>query len=161
MSNYTSKYSGAEIDERLDRMESPLPVTGGGTGATSREGALMSFGIEDYIVEQGTSGIWTYRKWNSGIAECWGETTKNFSITAAWGNLYLSSGQYTSENYPFTFKELPMCFETHNGNGYSVIPVNESYPGTTTSTPHFQFARPNTNSSIDVTTQWYAIGKWK
>lgn len=29
MSNYTSKYSGAEIDERLDRMESPLPVTGG------------------------------------------------------------------------------------------------------------------------------------
>lgn len=29
----------------------------------------------DYIVEQGTSGIWTYRKWNSGIAECWGEDT--------------------------------------------------------------------------------------
>lgn len=28
----------------------------------------------DYIVEQGTSGIWTYRKWNSGIAECWGRT---------------------------------------------------------------------------------------
>lgn len=27
----------------------------------------------DYIVEQGTSGNWTYRKWNSGIAECWGE----------------------------------------------------------------------------------------
>lgn len=28
--------------------------------------------IADYVVEQGTSGIWTYRKWNSGIAECWG-----------------------------------------------------------------------------------------
>lgn len=28
----------------------------------------------DYIVEQGTSSIWTYRKWNSGIAECWGRT---------------------------------------------------------------------------------------
>ena len=26
----------------------------------------------DYIIEQGTSGIWTYRKWASGIAECWG-----------------------------------------------------------------------------------------
>ena len=22
----------------------------------------------DYIVDEGTSGIWTYRKWNSGIA---------------------------------------------------------------------------------------------
>lgn len=28
--------------------------------------------VADFIVEQGTSGIWTYRKWNSGIAECWG-----------------------------------------------------------------------------------------
>lgn len=27
--------------------------------------------VADYIVEQGTSGNWTYRKWNSGIAECW------------------------------------------------------------------------------------------
>lgn len=26
----------------------------------------------DYITDTGTSGIWTYRKWNSGIAECWG-----------------------------------------------------------------------------------------
>lgn len=28
--------------------------------------------LGDYIVEQGTSDIWTYRKWNSGIAEIWG-----------------------------------------------------------------------------------------
>ena len=27
----------------------------------------------DYIVEQGTSGIWTYRKWNSGLGEYWGK----------------------------------------------------------------------------------------
>lgn len=25
----------------------------------------------DYVVEQGTSGGWTYRKWASGVAECW------------------------------------------------------------------------------------------
>lgn len=29
----------------------------------------------DYIVDQGTSGNWTYRKWNSGIAECWAYMT--------------------------------------------------------------------------------------
>lgn len=32
----------------------------------------------DYVVSQGTSDFWTYRKWNSGIAECWG--TKTASI---------------------------------------------------------------------------------
>ena len=28
--------------------------------------------IADHIVEQGTSGVWFYRKWESGRAECWG-----------------------------------------------------------------------------------------
>ena len=26
----------------------------------------------DYVIEEGTTDIWTYRKWASGIAECWG-----------------------------------------------------------------------------------------
>ena len=44
---------------------------------------------DDYIVEEGTSGIWTYRKWNSGIAECWGiRSNINESISTTWGNLY-------------------------------------------------------------------------
>lgn len=38
----------------------------------------------DYIVEQGTetqSGVeWTYRKWNSGVAECWGHKSESMSF---------------------------------------------------------------------------------
>lgn len=30
---------------------------------------------KDFIVEQGTNGIWTYRKWNSGYTECWGNVS--------------------------------------------------------------------------------------
>jgi hypothetical protein len=36
---------------------------------------------EDYIVEQGTDGIWTYRKWNSGVAECWGNPTVTVTLS--------------------------------------------------------------------------------
>lgn len=38
----------------------------------------------DYIVAQGTSGIWFYRKWNSGLAEFWGgkQLSGNGSVTA-------------------------------------------------------------------------------
>ena len=32
--------------------------------------------VRDVVVEEGTSGIWSYRKWNSGIAECWGKYTE-------------------------------------------------------------------------------------
>lgn len=40
--------------------------------------------IDDYILAQGTSGIWTYRKWNSGMAECWSNPTSNttYSLTS-------------------------------------------------------------------------------
>ena len=40
------------------------------------EGWKLKFGLYpmvDFVVEQGTSGIWTYRKWNSGIGEYWGK----------------------------------------------------------------------------------------
>lgn len=43
----------------------------------------------DYIVEQGQEGIWTYRKWNSGIAECWGITSYESAAFSASGNVFM------------------------------------------------------------------------
>ena len=37
----------------------------------------------DYIVEHGTSGIWTYRKWSSGICEYWGKE-QGFTLDDGW-----------------------------------------------------------------------------
>ena len=52
--------------------------------------------MADYIVEQGTSGIWTYRKWNSGIAEFWGYYSKTVAISAS-GHVAI-----TPPAFPFT-----------------------------------------------------------
>lgn len=59
------------------------------------DGASASFQT-DCIVEQGTSGIWTYRKWNSGVAECWGEyeTTITHYASAFGGYAYNTSVDY-------------------------------------------------------------------
>ena len=46
----------------------------------------------DYVLEQGTSGIWTYRKWSSGICEYWG---KEQGFT-------LDDGVHLSPPAPFT-----------------------------------------------------------
>lgn len=48
------------------------------------------------IEEEGTSGIWYYRKWSSGIAECWGEVTVRASITDAIGSMYMKVTDYFS-----------------------------------------------------------------
>lgn len=55
--------------------------------------------LADYIVEQGVSGIWTYRKWASGIIECWGQTNIGaVGITNTAGGQYYSNTQYL--DYP-------------------------------------------------------------
>ena len=48
------------------------------------------------IEEEGTSGIWHYRKWSSGTAECWGEVTVRASITDAIGAMYMVVTDYFS-----------------------------------------------------------------
>ena len=47
--------------------------------------------VADYIVEQGTNGIWTYRKWNSGIAECWGKKNEAIICTEQRNSIYIDS----------------------------------------------------------------------
>ena len=53
--------------------------------------------IGDYVVEQGTSGNWTYRKWNSGIAECWGEHQVTLTSVGSTNNIYHG---YATINFP-------------------------------------------------------------
>ena len=43
---------------------------------------------QDYVVQQGTSGIWTYRKWNSGIAECWGIYKFQLNLVEQFQNVW-------------------------------------------------------------------------
>jgi len=48
--------------------------------------------IVDYVVEQGTSGIWTYYKYASGRAVCKGHTSQtSISCTTAYGNAYYAA----------------------------------------------------------------------
>jgi hypothetical protein len=47
---------------------------------TANEADEKLSAIADYIVEQGTSGAWTYRKWASGSCELWC-TYQNTSVT--------------------------------------------------------------------------------
>lgn len=72
-----------------------LPVAQGGTGATKPADAVTNLGINDYVVAQGTSGGWRYRKWNSGIAECF--LSSEVVPTSGAGE------KYHSVNLPFEF----------------------------------------------------------
>lgn len=68
------------------------------------DGSLLA----DFVVEQGTQGIWTYRKWSSGIAECFGRSSVETEFTNRWGQNYVSNERTPLINYPFTFVERPV-----------------------------------------------------
>lgn len=63
----------------------------------------------DYVVEYGANGIWTFRKWFSGLAECWGTQTVITSIKEEIEEIKLYCDNKTMKNikYPFTFKGTP------------------------------------------------------
>lgn len=70
--------------------------------------------VSDHVVDHGVSGIWTYRKWRSGLIEMWGNTT--VSLNKAAGTSYAITGDIA---YPFTLKSLPHI-QVSNGGGYLV-----------------------------------------
>ena len=53
---------------------------------------LNALGIRDYIIEQGTSNSWTYRKWNNGKYEAWLEyNATGMALTSASSNTYYNA----------------------------------------------------------------------
>ena len=115
--------------------------------------------LADYVVEQGTSGIWTYRKWNSGIAECWGRYSASTAISTAWGSIYY--GSVNLPNYPFSFTALPSRHATlDTAGGLAWIVPNSS--NTTVSNPGGMFVfSAGSNASVGCNISVYAIGRWK
>lgn len=62
-------------------------------------------GIVDYVVSQGTTTtapIWTWRKWKSGLAECWGRFDCSGLIldTLSAGTYYNATTGKKTFNYP-------------------------------------------------------------
>lgn len=108
----------------------------------------------DYIVEQGTSGIWTYRKWNSGIAECWG--INSASVTCSVISSPWIRGSMNNINFPSSlFNDTPLVMLTgfnaewvslasHSKDAISTIYIYTVATGTST-------------RSVRI----HAIGTWK
>lgn len=77
---------------------------------------LIGKDAEDYVTEQGTSGNWYYRKWNSGISEEWGSLT--------------TTGTFTSWS-PLSFKDVTISGEPITNGTVIHAAVSGNVEGTT------------------------------
>ena len=115
-------------------------------------------GIKDYVVQQGTSGIWTYRKWNSGTAECWLEN--DLSLTGITPVAYMNDSAYLTHatvNLPFVFKTRPSCVadgRLGTGLGFVNVIVESGYSQVTVYVTGNQESADITIGSMTVTGRW-------
>lgn len=123
--------------------------------------------VNDYVIAQGRSGIWTYRKWNSGFAECWCTASNKVATDTKWGNIYYYQALQGGYALPFTFiqtgdfQDDPQGFvdiQTPGGN-YSFQIANRC---TTTAAPKGYVMCPvQQTSGIETYFTFYIRGRWK
>lgn len=114
------------------------------------------------VVDEGTSGIWTYRKWSNGKVEVMGKIPiSSLAVTTALGTWYRSavvSG--SSYSYPFTFDAIPninMQYATSNGTGGMMWLTTQ---GTKTAPPDFYIIRPTSASGVTGYVNVQVEGVW-
>lgn len=158
-------YAGNTAKKTPVKVMSCIPVFDWGENDFNFNVPVSINGVElDYIVEQGESSGWFYRKWNSGKAECWKCLTHSTAINTAWGAWYMGTAT-SRQSYPFPFKEKPtelvslasgsqagLIFPMGNGSG-----VNGTYASAC-----YNIVRPSAvSSSATFYLSFYIYGKWK
>lgn len=113
------------------------------------------------IVEHGTSGIWTYRKWSDGTSECWGAVTWTTTYSS-WSGIYYSN-ESPAQDYPSgLFIEKPIENVTLQcGGGDGWLGANTQANPSKDRTGRYYRMRPTTATSSNATINIYSIGKWK
>ena len=110
------------------------------------------------VIESGTSGIWTYRKWSDGTAECWGRAVKTLSHYTTSNGFY---GYYTDFAFPsdlFIAGSTPTHTYTATvGSGFGIAAGGQS----TTNTNMRVYALSSASGSQSCTFDIVAKGRWK
>lgn len=123
-------------------------------------GLVSGVGSADYIMEEDVSGIWRYRKWASGIAECWGIWSGSLThYSTPTTGLY---GYYVVMGLPAIFLSnvLPVIQVTAGvGNGFAWS--GASMPNTYTGTSFNAYAISTLSGTNTVTFNMTVKGLWK
>ena len=127
---------------------------------------LQKSNVADWIVEQGREDIWVYRKWASGLAECWGSRYQEVTDFELRDNLYISSQSVGPESYPIMFVERPFEIATVKSSDIPIIAgiaSGENSQGMTGR--YFAVATEEVDGDVGlktvITVDFYVAGLWR
>lgn len=113
----------------------------------------------DFVVAQGNSGIWRWRKWSSGLAECWGNTSTPTNTNLQWEGLRYDGTMRGGHDLPFALTLIihsDVTIEDPGGGAF--------WPGVHTvfkdKAPKF-FVLSAGSYSRTIYLHYYVTGTWK
>lgn len=161
--------AGVVVDDAVDAA-STNPVQNKAIAAALAQ-KLGKADVADYITAQGTTGVWTWRKWASGIAEMWAVFgADTLAMTAqTWGDLYTASWMGVAINksarqYPFAFVDQPAVTATPiaDGANFWCATNTENDTGTSlTHAPAYQCVRASDATLKNPRISYYVVGRYK
>ena len=117
--------------------------------------------LKSFIVESGTSGIWSYHKYSDGTCELWGrKTIKNLAISTELGSWYRSSAGQPFGSYPFSVYNSSITTGFESTNGQSAL-TWASTPSSTTDPYNVYLIRPTSSSGASGILSIHVHGKLK
>lgn len=115
--------------------------------------------VADYIIETGQDGIWYWRKFASGISECFGFESFDEALSTSKGSLYVGgehranfpSGLFKSSGNPKS------CNISVDGNAMLLFSGGSTYEHT----QKYYLAYPTSAASSTFYIFYHAVGTWK
>ena len=113
----------------------------------------------DYIVEQGVSGIWTYRKWASGVAECWAKITQTVTPGDAWAGTLNLTPYVITVTTPIEFTGIDCVnASAYVGNGHTITSSVSATPPNKVSIPALSLYM---TGQQECQVYVHVMGRWK
>lgn len=129
---------------------------GAGDGNTTFN--LPDMSDNPYVIEEGVSGIWTYKKWSDGTAECWGTSDLG---TPSWLTYFTANTIIYYQNFnvslPFHFTEGVAVSNAHT-IGSNIGWVGNCRINTSTDVVTFNISRNGNTGACSA--EHHIKGKW-
>ena len=113
----------------------------------------------DYVIAYGTQNGWTYRRWDSGLMECYARIKVSFNTNIVWHNVWRSEVGLYQQTYPVPFISTPVLvrsFDSDKGTSWALA----SSGATKSTTGGTMFANANKVSEAGYLS-FFAQGRWK
>lgn len=166
ITDYTFVFSGKTSIGNSVESSSSYNTSDSGPSGSSASGVGA-----DYVVAQGKTGAWTWRKWASGIAEMWAvfSTDTLAMTTQTWGDLYTASWMGLAINksarqYPFAFVDQPAVTATpiaSKANFWTATNTENDTGTALTHAPAYQCVRASDATLVAPKIAYYVVGKYK